>query len=87
MISDANRGLGVFVRGTGDVENLIFSDIMLRTRLLTGHWWGKAEPIHVSAVLWAPGVDEAGADPQRDLRAPPRGGRARDDALGHRRTA
>ncbi len=56
VIHDANRGLGVFVRGAGSVENLVFSDIVLRTRLLTGHWWGKAEPVHVSAVLWAPGV-------------------------------
>jgi polygalacturonase len=60
VISDANRGLGVFVRGEGDVENLLFSDITLRTRLLTGHWWGKAEPIHVSAILWAPGVTKPG---------------------------
>ena len=60
VIHDANRGLGVFVRGAGSVENLIFSDIVLRTRLLTGHWWGKAEPVHVSAVLFAPGVETPG---------------------------
>jgi hypothetical protein len=60
VIHDANRGLGVFVRGAGSVENLVFSDIVLRTRLLTGHWWGKAEPVHVSAVLWAPGVERPG---------------------------
>ena len=60
VIHDANRGLGVFVRGSGSVENLIFSDIAIRTRLLTGHWWGKAEPVHVSAVLWAPGVEKPG---------------------------
>ena len=60
VIHDANRGLGVFVRGSGGVENVIFSDIVIRTRLLTGHWWGKAEPVHVSAVLFAPGVDKPG---------------------------
>jgi len=60
VVSSANRGLGVFVRGKGDVENLLFSDITLRTHLLTGHWWGKAEPIHVSAILWAPGVSTPG---------------------------
>jgi len=59
-VRDANRGLGVFVRGAGSVENVVFSDIVLRTRLLTGHWWGKAEPVHVSAVLWAPGVTKPG---------------------------
>lgn len=60
VIHDANRGLGVFVRGSGGVENVIFSDVVVRTRLLTGHWWGKAEPVHVSAVLWAPGVTKPG---------------------------
>jgi polygalacturonase len=60
VISSANRGLGVFVRGAGDVENLLFSDIAMRTHLLTGHWWGKGEPVHVSAILWAPGVTKAG---------------------------
>jgi len=54
VIHDANRGLGVFVRGSGSVENVLFSDIVVRTRLLTGHWWGKAEPIHVSAIRWDP---------------------------------
>jgi hypothetical protein len=60
VVHDANRGLGVFVRGSGGVENVIFSDIVLRTRLLTGHWWGKAEPVHVSALLFAPGVEKPG---------------------------
>lgn len=36
------------------------TDITLRTRLLTGHWWGKAEPVHLSAILWAPGVERPG---------------------------
>jgi hypothetical protein len=60
VVHDANRGLGVFVRGSGGVENVIFSDIVIRTRLLTGHWWGKAEPVHVSAALFAPGVEKPG---------------------------
>jgi hypothetical protein len=60
VVHDANRGLGVFVRGAGSVENIVFSDIVLRTRLLTGHWWGKAEPVHVSALLFAPGVERPG---------------------------
>ena len=60
VIHDANRGLGVFVRGSGGVDSVIFSDIVIRTRLLTGHWWGKAEPVHVSAVLFAPGVEKPG---------------------------
>ena len=60
VIHDANRGLGVFVRSSGGVENVVFSDVVIRTHLLTGHWWGKAEPVHVSALLFAPGVEKPG---------------------------
>jgi polygalacturonase len=60
VVHDANRGLGVFVRGSGGVENVVFSDVVLRTRLFTGHWWGKGEPVHVSALPWAPGVRTPG---------------------------
>jgi hypothetical protein len=52
-IHDANRGLGVFVRGTGSVEHILFNGIVMTTRFYTGDWWGKAEPIHVSAVPFA----------------------------------
>ncbi len=60
VIHDANRGLGVFVRSSGGVENVVFSDVVIRTHLVTGHWWGKAEPVHVSALLFAPGVEKPG---------------------------
>lgn len=60
IIHDSNRGLGVFVRGTGSVENVLFSDILIHTRLMTGHWWGKAEPIHVSAILRETNTDRIG---------------------------
>ncbi|MGD0610267.1 MAG: glycosyl hydrolase family 28 protein [Anaerolineales bacterium] len=50
LVIHSNRGLGVFVRGDGSVENILFSDIVIRTDLITGHWWGKGEPIHVSAL-------------------------------------
>lgn len=52
VIHTSNRGLGVFVRGGGSIENVLFSDIVIQTQLFTGHWWGKAEPIHVSAIPW-----------------------------------
>lgn len=49
-IRESNRGLGVFVRDEGSVENVFFSNIVIRTRLHTGHWWGNAEPIHLSVI-------------------------------------
>jgi len=61
VIHDANRGLGVFVRGTGSVEDILFADVVMTTRLYTGDWWGKGEPIHVSAVPFAESGKPLGA--------------------------
>jgi parallel beta-helix repeat protein len=47
---DSNCGLKVNVRGSGSVEDVIFSNIIMRTRLITGHWWGKGEPVNVSCL-------------------------------------
>lgn len=49
-IYDCNRGIGIFQRQKGDIENIIFSNIIIQTRLHTGQWWGHGEPIHISAV-------------------------------------
>ena len=49
-IRESNRGLGLFVRDAGSIENILFSNIIIRTRLHTGHWWGNAEPIHLSVI-------------------------------------
>ena len=50
VIYNSNRGIGVFSRDQGSIENVLFSDITIETRLYSGHWWGNGEPIHVSAV-------------------------------------
>jgi polygalacturonase len=50
VIYGSNRGIGVFSRDRGTIENLLFSNIVIENRLHSGHWWGKGEPIHVSAV-------------------------------------
>jgi polygalacturonase len=60
VIFDSNRGLAVNVRGTSSVENVLFSDIVIQTRLVTGHWWGKGEPIQVSARPWNPKINQIG---------------------------
>jgi len=56
VIYNSNRGLGVFARDPGDIENLLFQNITIHTRLYSGHWWGKGEPIHVSAIRQNPQV-------------------------------
>jgi len=49
-IYDSNRGIGIFQRMDGDMTNMIFSNVIIQTRLHTGEWWGHGEPIHVSAI-------------------------------------
>ncbi len=49
-IFDSNRGIGIFQRRKGNMENMIFSNIIIGTRLHSGQWWGHGEPIHISAV-------------------------------------
>jgi hypothetical protein len=43
----SNRGIGLYER-SGTTANLIFSDLVIETQLLTGHWWGKGEPIFIA---------------------------------------
>jgi Pectate lyase superfamily protein len=43
----SNRGIGIFER-TGTTANISFSNIAIETQLLTGHWWGKGEPIFIA---------------------------------------
>jgi hypothetical protein len=46
---DSNRGIGVYGRGGGKTSDVLFSSVTIRTRLFTGHWWGKAEPVYIAA--------------------------------------
>ncbi|HVZ96407.1 MAG TPA: glycosyl hydrolase family 28 protein [Chitinophagaceae bacterium] len=50
IIYDSNRGIGIFQRQKGNMQNMLFSNIIISTRLHTGQWWGHGEPIHISAV-------------------------------------
>jgi hypothetical protein len=43
----ANRGIGVFERGGGLTSDVLFSNLVMETRLYAGHWWGKGEPIYI----------------------------------------
>jgi hypothetical protein len=50
VMYESNRGIGVFAREKSSIENILFENIVMHTRLHSGHWWGKGEPIHISAV-------------------------------------
>jgi hypothetical protein len=43
----SNRGIGIFER-SGTTAHVLFSTIVIDTQLLSGHWWGKAEPIFIA---------------------------------------
>jgi hypothetical protein len=49
IISHSNRGVGIQNRDEGIVENVIFSNIIIEGHLFSDVWWGKAEPIYVTA--------------------------------------
>ncbi|MGA9293730.1 MAG: glycosyl hydrolase family 28 protein, partial [Ignavibacteriaceae bacterium] len=57
VISNSNRGINLCVRDTGSIEDMIFSNIVIKTHLHTGDWWGNGEPIHISDIK---GQDSAG---------------------------
>ncbi|EFJ22654.1 hypothetical protein SELMODRAFT_105243 [Selaginella moellendorffii] len=48
-IVESHRGLGVQLRDKGNIFNVTFSNIVLSTRLYDPLWWGRAEPIYVTA--------------------------------------
>jgi hypothetical protein len=57
VIHDSNRGIGVFCRASETIENVLFSNIIVETRLYRGNWWGKGEPILLSSAAgpWSKG--------------------------------
>jgi polygalacturonase len=49
VIRSSNRGIGIQNRDEGVVENIRFENISVQGRLFDDVWWGKAEPIYVTA--------------------------------------
>jgi polygalacturonase len=56
VIQDSHRGIGIFAHDASNIEDLIFSNIIIETRLLNGQWWGHGEPIHLSCISRFPGL-------------------------------
>jgi polygalacturonase len=50
VMYESNRGIGIFARDDSRIENVQFSNIIISNRIHSGHWWGKGEPIHISAL-------------------------------------
>jgi len=48
-IKNSNRGVGIQNRDEGVVYDVVFSNIVIESHLFSDVWWGKAEPIYVTA--------------------------------------
>lgn len=49
IIKNSNRGIGIQNRDEGVVQDITFSNMIVEGRLFSDVWWGKAEPIYVTA--------------------------------------
>lgn len=49
-IGRSNRGLCVFAKDGGEVENITFERVEAETSIYAGGWWGKGEPFVICAA-------------------------------------
>lgn len=49
VVHDSNRGIAIFSGDGGWVKNVRISDVQMETRIAAGGWWGKGEPLVISA--------------------------------------
>ena len=49
IIKKSNRGVGIQNRDEGVVTDVIFSNMIIEGHLFSDLWWGKAEPIYITA--------------------------------------
>jgi len=52
IIRNSHRGAGIHLSHGCDVENVVFSNMVIETRLFHPAWWGRGEPIYVVAIPW-----------------------------------
>ncbi len=50
IMTTSNRGIGIFARNNSSIDNVSFNNIIINTQIFSGHWWGKGEPVHISAL-------------------------------------
>lgn len=49
IIKNSNRGVGIQNRDEGVVSDVVFSNMIIEGHLFSDVWWGKAEPIYITA--------------------------------------
>lgn len=50
VVRSSSRGLAIQLRDTANVEDVLFANCTVETRLFAPNWWGRAEPIYVTAL-------------------------------------
>lgn len=50
VLRDCNRGVAIQAGDDGWVENVSFTNLSVETRMYAGAWWGKGEPLVISAA-------------------------------------
>jgi polygalacturonase len=55
IIKKSNRGVGIQNRDEGIVTDVLFSNMIIESHLFSDTWWGKSEPIYVTAYRRASG--------------------------------
>lgn len=58
IIKASNRGIGIQNRDEGTVEDIVFSNMIIEGKFFSDVWWGKAEPIYVTAYKRAKSNDK-----------------------------
>lgn len=62
IIVESHRGLALQIRDGGNVSDITFSNINITTRYYDPSWWGRAEPIYVTACRRDPAAVAASSD-------------------------
>ena len=55
VIHSSHRGLAVHLNENSDIENVLFSNMIVETRYFHDKWWGRGEPIYITAFPWSAG--------------------------------
>ena len=52
VIRNSHRGLIIHLSHEADVDNVIFSNMIVETRIFHDKWWGRGEPVYIVALPW-----------------------------------
>lgn len=57
IIHESNGGILIHAREEGSIDQVLFENLIIKTKHQGGSWWGRGEPIHVSSFPFSKGVN------------------------------